>query len=78
MQGWQVFRLLDDLSCGAQKIFNWVSAQRIKPQALGLVKQGGVIKGSVKLVVKINAKQGENLVDRVDQAGVVSLPSCGR
>ena len=52
--------------------------QGIEPQALGLIKQRGIVKGRVKLVVKIDAKQGEDLINGVDQSVVFNLPSCGR
>ena len=52
--------------------------QGIEPQALGLIEQACVVKGRVKLVVKINAKQGEDLINGVDQSVVFNLPSCGR
>lgn len=64
-EGGQVVVLLDDLpSCGHDGGRAEIG-QGFEPQALGLIEQHSVVKGGVKLVVIINAEQGEDLIDGV-------------
>lgn len=81
-QGGQVFLLLDQRAGGGEHRSGADMTQAVEPQALGLVEQRGVGKGTVKLVVVVDAEQREGLVDGVDQRRIgerpFSRPNCGR
>lgn len=81
-QGGKVVLLLDQRAGGGEHQPGTEMAQAVEPQALGLVEQGGIGKGAVKLVVIVDAEQRKRLIDGVDQRRIggrpFSRPNCGR
>ncbi len=76
----QVFRSLDAAARAEQYRFRAELRQAVQPQALDLVELRGVAVGAVILIVVVQSKQREDLVDRIDLrliAARLSLPSCG-
>lgn len=81
-QGGKIFLLLDQCAGGREHRRGTDVAQAVEPQSLGLIEQGGIGEGAVKLVVVVDAEQRERLIDRVDQLRIgerpFSRPNCGR
>lgn len=81
-QGRKIFLLFDQRAGGGEYQPGTEMAQAVEPQALGLVEQGGIGKGAVKLVVIVDAEQCKRLIDGVDQRRIggrpFSRPNCGR
>ncbi len=78
VQRGQVLGVLDAAPRAAQDAFDVDTGQRFQPQLLRLIQLRGILEGFVVLVVIVQAKQREDLIDRVDP-GVLwfSRPSCG-
>lgn len=86
VEGGQEFGFLDH-PAGAAQDGLWIElAQAFQPEFFDLVEHFNLVVGLVVLVVVIDAKQGEDLIDRIDVACLgarsslsrVSWPSCGR
>lgn len=82
MQVGQVFALFNRCFCGLQNLFRGECRQAVQPELFGEVLVLLRRKRTEKLIVIIQLKQREGLVDGVNQSLfiglVVSLPSCGR
>lgn len=92
VQRGQIFRILDRFFGAAQNGLRRKSLQRFHPQAFRLIDRGDIAKSAVVLIMVIDAKQGEYLIDGINEFGAggrwslfVTLrglalrrPSCGR
>ena len=81
IQGGQVLAVFDGVLRTPQNLFHGVIGQGFQPQLFDLLELFGIRIGSVILVVIIETKQGEDLVDRLYMrlcnrlASLVSRPS---
>lgn len=70
MQSGQVLAVLNGMAGTAQDLFHRVFSQGLQPQLLDLAQLLGIRVGGVILIVVIQAKQGEDLVDCLNMGGI--------